>query len=303
MTGASGFIGQGLLPRLREDGYVVRTAVREPAGLENEVRVGSIGPDTAWADAVAGIDCVIHLAGRAHVMKETAARPLDAFRHINTEGTRALAEAAAAAGVRRFIFLSSIKVNGEFTEKRPFRPDDVPSPQDAYGTSKLEGENVLWEIRRQAGMEVCVIRPPLVYGPGVKGNFSRLVSLIKAGVPLPFLAVKNRRSLVSIYNLADLICRCIDSRGADGEVLLVSDGEDISTAELIRELSAAMGRPSRLVYIPTGILRLILATVGREREYQRLCGSLQVDISATRRLLDWAPPLSVTESLRKSVAA
>ena len=235
-------------------------------------------------------------------MNDTDRNPLETFRKINTDGTRCLANAAAAAGVRRFIFISSIKVNGEATVRRAFTADDTPTPEDAYGISKYEAEQSLWQVADRSGMEVCVIRPPLVYGPGVKGNFQRLVSWVKSGVPLPFGAIQNHRSLVSVYNLRDLIMRCITSDAARGKVFLVSDGSDMSIGELIRQLGAAIGCPTRLISMPPLFLKFMFTVAGRQNEFERLCGSLQVDIEQTCSLLDWQPPVSVPDGLQRMMS-
>ena len=300
VTGASGFIGQQLVPELRQRGFSVRAAVRRAAGGGEEISVGQIDANTDWSAALRDVDCVIHLAGRAHVLDDSESDALNAYRTINADGTRALADAAARAGVRRFIFISSIKVNGESTTDKPFLPDDEPLPSDPYGISKLEAEQSLWTISQRTGMEICVIRPPLVYGPRVRGNFQRLVKLIETGLPLPFGAVRNRRSFVSIYNLCDLIIRCIDAEAARGKVFLVSDGNDMSVGELIREIAGAIDRPARLIGVPPALLRFVFSAIFRRREYDRLCGSLQVDIEETCQLLDWRPPMSVPDSLRYS---
>ena len=301
VTGANGFVGRSLLPELTRHGHEVRPAVRRASGLEAELVVGDIGPRTDWAGALRGVDCVVHLAGRAHVLRDEAADPLAVYREVNTEGTRSLARAAHEAGVRRFVFVSSIKVNGEATNERPFTAADPPAPLDAYGMSKLEAEQALRAIAGASGLETCVIRPVLVYGPGAKGNFERLVRLIDSGWPLPFGAIANRRSLVSVFNLADLIVRCISHPAAAGGTFLVSDGEALSTAELIRRIAAALRRPPRLVPVPPAILRIVFAALGRSGEFTRLCGSLAVDIADTCRRLEWQPPVTVEEGLRRSV--
>jgi nucleoside-diphosphate-sugar epimerase len=235
-------------------------------------------------------------------MSETAANPLDAYREVNVEGTRRLAEQAAAAGVRRFVFLSSVKVNGEETTSHsPFRADDPPAPKDAYGQSKWEAEEALVEIAERTGMEVVIIRPPLVYGPGVKGNFASMMKWVAKGVPLPLGAIDNRRSLVALDNLVDLITVCIDHPAAANQVFLAGDGEDLSTTELLRRVGKAMGRPARLLPVPTGLLRLGAAMLGKGDMARRLLGSLQVDISRTRDVLGWEPPVSVDEGLRRAV--
>jgi nucleoside-diphosphate-sugar epimerase len=234
-------------------------------------------------------------------MREEASEPLTEYRRVNTEGTLNLARQAAASGVRRFVFLSSVKVSGESTAGKVFNPNDVPVPGGAYGLSKWESEQGLWEIASQTGMEVVVVRPPLVYGPGVKGNFARLISLLRSGIPLPLAAVNNRRSFIGLDNLVDLLIRCVDHPKAAGQTLLVSDGRDLSTLELLHMIANAMGRSARLFPVSVPLLRLAGRALGRLNEVDRLVGSLQVDSSATRELLGWTPPVSVEEGLRRMV--
>jgi UDP-glucose 4-epimerase len=230
-----------------------------------------------------------------------AADPLEEFRRVNVQGTLNLARQAAAAGVRRFVFVSSIKVNGEATQLgQPFTADDAPAPLDAYGVSKMEAERGLREIARQTGMEVVIIRPPLVYGPGVKANFAAMMRWLKRGVPLPLGAIHNQRSLVSLDNLVDLLVTCITHPAAANQTFLVSDGADVSTTELLRRMGQALGRPARLMPVPVSWLKLAAAMVGKQDVAQRLCGSLQVDIEKTRRLLGWTPPLSLDQGLKRA---
>jgi UDP-glucose 4-epimerase len=234
-------------------------------------------------------------------MSDTATDPLEEFRRVNVQGTLNLARQAAAVGVRRFVFVSSIKVNGESTQLGfPFTADDAPAPLDAYGVSKMEAEQGLRELAAQTGMEVVIIRPPLVYGPGVKANFAAMMRWLRRGVPLPLGAIHNQRSLVALDNLVDLIVTCLTHPAAANQTFLVSDGEDVSTTELLRRMGKAMGHPARLLPVPTGLLKLAATIVGRRDMAQRLCGSLQVDIEKTRRLLDWTPPLSLDQGLRKA---
>lgn len=258
----------------------------------------------SWGQALQGIDVVIHCAARVHVMDEQAADPLAEFRAVNVEATRHLAEQAAAGGVKRFVFVSSIKVNGEETAPgHPFTADAAPQPQDPYGQSKLEAEQALFAVARQTGLEVVVVRPPLVYGPGVKANFASLMRALQRRLPLPFGAIDNRRSLVARDNLVDLLLLCARHPAAAGGVFLVSDGEDLSTAQLCRDLSKALGVRPRLLPIPAVLLRLLGLLTGKGRQVQRLLGSLQVDISSTRSRLDWAPPISVEQALRETARA
>jgi UDP-glucose 4-epimerase len=234
-------------------------------------------------------------------MSDATADPLAEFRRVNVQGTLNLARQAATVGARRFVFVSSIKVNGETTQRgRPFTADDAPAPRDPYGVSKMEAEQGLREIALQTGMEVVIIRPPLVYGPKVKANFAVMMRWLRRGVPLPLGALHNQRSLVALDNLVDLIATCLTHPGGANQTFLVSDGEDVSTTELLRRMAKAMGRPARLIPVPAGWLKLAAALVGKQDVVQRLCGSLQVDIGKTRRLLDWTPPQLLDEGLRQA---
>jgi len=241
---------------------------------------------------------VIHAAARAHIMKEDLADPVVEYRQVNVDGTVNLARQAAEAGVRRFIFISSIGVNGNINIK-PFTEDDTPKPADPYAQSKLEAEQGLWEIQHETGMELVVIRPPLVYGPNAPGNFGSLTRWIDKGVPLPLGAIQNQRSLVALDNLVDLITTCIDHPAAANQVFLAGDGQDLSTTELLRSVARAAGKPSRLIPIPSSLLMLAATLLGKKAVAQRLLGSLQVDISKARDLLEWEPPISVEEGLRR----
>ncbi|MCP1673982.1 nucleoside-diphosphate-sugar epimerase [Natronocella acetinitrilica] len=248
------------------------------------------------------VDVVVHCAARAHIMRDVAEEPLAEFRKVNAEGTISLAQQAAQAGVRRFVFLSSIKVNGESTPvAEPFRPNDLPAPQDAYGQSKQEAEEGLGAIMRDKGMEVVIVRPPLVYGPGVKANFARLMRLVELGLPLPLASVDNRRSLVGLDNLVDMLIQCIHAPNVAGKTLLVSDGQDLSTPDLIRLIARAMNKKPRLLPVPPRALHLLGRMLGKQDEVERLCGSLCVDISETKRLLGWTPPHSPEEQIRRTV--
>lgn len=301
LTGASGFVGTGLLRYAhgRDDLQWV-AAVRRPMPLAQCERVHVVPAlDAAadWREALAGVDVVVHAAARVHVMHETAGDPLAEFRKANVDGTLALARQAAEAGVRRFVFISSIKVNGEASAPgQPITADDPACPVDPYGVSKQEAEQVLRELAQATGMEVVVVRPVLVYGPGVKANFQRMMRWLCAGVPLPFGAIDNRRSLVALDNLADLILTCVEHPGAANQTFLASDGEDLSTAQLLRRLGAALGRPARLLPVPSACLQLVASCLGRRAMAQRLCGSLQVDIAKNHRLLNWTPVISVDQA-------
>jgi nucleoside-diphosphate-sugar epimerase len=303
VTGGSGFLGQALLARLRTDpACEVRSAVRRPgpSGLPGQVLVGNLASDTDWGQALEGVDVVVHAAARVHVMQETALDPLAEFRRVNVEGTLSLARQAAGAGVKRFIFISSIKVNGEGTAPgRPYTADDRPAPTDPYGISKHEAEQGLTQLAGAAGIEVVIIRPVLVYGPGVGANFLAMVRWLHRGIPLPLGALDNRRSLVAVENLSDLIARCLDHPAAANQTFLVSDGEDLSTTALLRRTATALGTRARLFPVPAAALGMGARLLGRGQVAQRLCGSLQVDIGKTRRLLGWSPPLGVDEALER----
>ena len=263
--------------------------------------MGDIDGLSNWTDALSGVKVVVHLAARVHIMRDEAADPLAEFRRVNVEGTLNLARQAAEAGVRRFVYLSSIKVNGEQTLLgKPFTEQDLPTPLDPYGMSKYEAEEGLRKLAQKTGMEVVVIRPVLVYGPGVKANFLNMMRWLHKGVPLPLGAIHNRRSLVALDNLVDLIVTCIDHPAAANQIFLVSDGEDLSTTELLRRMGLALGRPARLIPVPVSLLTAWAALLGRRDMAQRLCGSLQVDISKTQTLLGWKPPISVDEGLRRT---
>jgi len=244
---------------------------------------------------------VIHLAARVHVMQETHADPLTAFREVNTQGTINLAKQAVAAGVKRFIYLSSIKVNGEKTTTIPFHADDSANPLDPYAISKFEAEQQLLTLGQETGLEIVIIRPPLVYGPAVKGNFSRLISLVNKSIPLPLAKINNARSLVNIQNLCSLIQVCLDHPKAAGEVFLVSDGEDLSSSELFEKIAQALDKKNRLFYLPKGLLKLLTGIIGRQAEFQRLFDSLQVDISKNQQLLGWQPNVRVMQGIQKTV--
>lgn len=302
VTGASGFVGSALLRRLAADGPDVRAVYRSartqpPAGVQ-QVLVGDLGPELDWRAALESVVVVVHAAARVHVMRDTAADPLDEFRRTNVAGTLNLARQAAAAGVRRFVFISSVKVHGESTlPGHPFSERDAPAPQDAYGQSKLEAEQGLLSMAQATGMELVIVRPPLVYGPGVRANFQSLMRAVAKGLPLPLAALDNRRSLVGLDNLVDLIVTCVDHPAAANQTFLVSDGEDLSTPGLIRGLAQAMGRSPRLFRLPLWMLWIPATLLGRRATLERVCGSLQVDISKARTTLGWRPPVSVREGL------
>jgi UDP-4-keto-D-QuiNAc 4-reductase len=299
VTGATGFVGKALCAELAARGLPARPVSRRPA--PGCFTIGTIDENTDWTEALQGVDRIVHLAARVHVMDDHAADPLAEFRRANVAATLRLAGQATAAGVKRFVFVSSVKVNGEQTlEGHPFTADDVPHPQDPYGVSKMEAEQRLLQLARESGMEVAILRPPLVYGPGVGANFRSMMRWLWRGVPLPLGGIRNNRTLVALDNLVDLIIRCLDHPGAANQVLLAGDGEDLSTPELLQRVAKALGKRARLVPVPAILLRAAAAAVGRSAVAQRLCGSLQLDIAKTRRLLGWTPRIGVDEALRKT---
>jgi nucleoside-diphosphate-sugar epimerase len=306
ITGASGFVGKPLCAELFRGGHAIRAGSRsfnaEFHDFE-QVMIGAMDGGTDWSAAVVGVEVVIHLAARVHVMDDRATDPLAEFRKVNVQATLKLASQAVAAGVKRFVLVSSVKVNGESTlPGQPFTEADAPYPQDAYGLSKHEAELGLRQIAAESGMEVVIIRPPLVYGPGVKANFAAMMRWLRRGVPLPLGAIHNQRSLVALDNLVDLIVTCLVHSAAANQTFLISDGEDVSTTELLQRMGQALGCPARLIPVPASWLKLAAAMVGKQDVAQRLCGSLQVDIEKTRRLLGWTPPVSLDEGLRRAAA-
>ena len=310
VTGGTGFVAQALIRRLVEENrHLVRASVRSrpqamPGAVEI-VEVGSIGADTDWRRALRDVAVVIHTASRVHVMKEKIPDPLSEFRRVNVAGTVNLARQAIEAGARRFVFISSIKVLGEESPPgRPFLADDLPAPQDAYGTSKWEAEQALLALAEDSGMEVVIIRSPLVYGPGAKGNFAVIARWLARDVPLPLGALRhNRRSLVAIDNLVDLILTCVDHPAAANQAFLAGDGEDISTADLLRRMAKAMDKRAHLIPVPSWLLRSAAIVMGRRAMARRLCDSLQVDISKAQMRLGWTPPVTMDEGLQRAVAS
>ncbi|MDR2689778.1 MAG: NAD-dependent epimerase/dehydratase family protein [Azoarcus sp.] len=307
LTGASGFIGGALATRLAADGHRLRLATRmplssQPAGCE-VFYFNGLGFDIDWTEALDGIEIVVHCAAQAHVIARSAVDSLDEIRHINVDPTINLARQSIRAGVRRFVFMSSAKVFGEQSPPgHPFTVDSPPAPTHLYAISKYEAERALFALTASSEIQVVIVRPPLVYGPGVKANFLRMIQWLDRGLPLPLALIDNRRSLVALDNLVDLLARAIPHPAATHQILLASDDEDLSTPELLTRLGAAMGRAPRLLPVPTWLLRCSASLLGRYADIQRLCASLQVDISHTRHLLDWTPPLSVDQALARTVA-
>lgn len=302
VTGANGFVGGAVCAALRQTGALVRPICRSRSGDDpDQIPVGLIGPDTDWSTLLSDVDSIVHCAARVHQMIDKSLDPLQAFREVNTFGTLNLAHQAARSGIRRFVFVSSIKVSGDATVAgRPFHADGVAIPDGHYGQSKMEAEIGLRKIAAATGMECVIVRPPLVYGPGVRANFAQMMRWIAKGVPLPLGAVTgNRRSLVGRDNLVDLLLRCLAHPGAANQTFLASDNEDLSTTSLLRRLGVAIGRPARLVSVPANLLALGLKLAGKQGIASRLLGNLQVDISKTKDLLDWHPPISVDEGLRR----
>lgn len=304
VTGATGFLGNHLICYLhKKHTYDLSAAVRSvstvtmPVGV-NTHRVAGLCADTAWKTVLQSVDVVVHCAARVHVMDDTSIDPLAEFRKVNVEGTLRLAREAVEAGVKRFIFISSIKVNGEETlPGAPYTADDTPKPLDPYGVSKMEAERGLMELAEKVDMDVVIIRPVLVYGAGVRANVLTMMRWLSRGIPLPLGAIHNRRSLVALDNLSDLIATCVWHPAAANQVFLVSDGEDLSTTDLLRRMALSLGTSARLLPVPTGLLKIAATLIGKSSFSQRLCGSLQVDISKTRLLLGWSPCVSVDKGL------
>jgi len=301
ITGATGFVGEELCNALRIRDINFVPVVRRNA-TNGQFEIGNISGGTKWNDAFAGCDVVIHLAARVHVMTDRDSNPLSANREVNVDATINLARQAVTNGVKRFIFVSSVKVNGEETTSTPFTAFDEPAPLDPYGQSKLEAEIALRELSHATGLEVVIIRPPLVYGPGVRANFLKLMQLVNMGVPLPLGAIHNCRSMVALDNLVDLLITCTHHPAASGQTFMVSDDSDVSIAELLRMLASAMGKRSILLPIPAGIIAGTAALFGKSAMANRVLGSLQVDINHTKSTLGWKPVVTVQESINKTVA-
>ncbi len=304
VTGANGFVGRRACSLLKESGYAVRAAVRDmnengvdfiQQVIDDVICVGNIDGSTDWSRALAGVDVVVHLAARVHILQEVSKNPLESFRSVNVLGTGRLAELAASAGVRRFVYISSISIHGNSTDERPYVEDDEAHPHSPYAISKWEAEVVLRRIAEKSGLELVIVRPPLVYGPGVGGNFLRLMRWADKGWPLPLGSIRNMRSFIGIDNLADLIVRCVEHPDAAGETFLVADGEDLSTPDLIQRIAALLGRPARILPCPVGVLRKSAAVFGMEDVVDRLCNSLQVSSEKARRVLGWQPSVSLVD--------
>ncbi len=307
VTGADGFIGKALCEVLSRNGHEVHGAVlsEDLAGhLPDKVVpvvCGDIGGDADLTDITRGIDLVIHLAARVHVMRETVDDPLREFMRVNAEGTRNLARAASVEGVKKFIFLSSVKVNGEATYGRPFTAGDQPNTRDPYGISKFKAEEAIKDVCADKKMGFCIVRPTLVYGPGVKGNFLRLLKWVDKGIPLPLGGVKNLRSMIYLENLIDALSALVEADDVRDEVFLISDDEDMSTPQLIRVIANAMGKKPRLVNLPPGILKVMGTMIGKADEVDRLTGSLCVDNEKIQNMLKWQPPFSFEEGVNATV--
>ena len=306
VTGANGFIGQNIYKHLIKLNYFVRGAIRNLNNVlincdTQYISVGNIDAETNWDHALDGIDCIIHCAGKAHAINKKI--ELDIYRKVNRDATKHLAEQAVEAGVKRLIFLSSVGVNGVSTGKskgvKLFTTKDIPNPHDNYSISKFEAELALWEVALKTGLEVVVVRLPLVYGYSAKGNLDRLIKIIYSKIPLPLGGIQNKRSLIGIDNLIDLLARCVEHPGIEGKTFLASDGEDLSTPELVRLIASTMGQPAKLFTVPTFVLKFLSFIIGKQSEINRLTESLQIDNSYVREILNWTPPTSVEEGVRK----
>lgn len=300
ITGSNGFVGSVLCKALQQRGIESVQTVRKNAG-EGKISVGDLSTETNWQHALSGCDSVIHLAARVHVMDEQAGDPLAEFRAINVDATMNLARQAVAVGVKRFVFVSSVKVNGEETFGQPFTAFDIPAPLDPYGQSKLEAEIALQALAQETGLEVVIVRPPLVYGPGVQANFLKLMRLVRKGLPLPLGAIHNIRSMVAVDNLVDLLILCSWHEQASGQIFMVSDEHDIGITQLLRDLSDAMQKRSHLLPVPASLIAATARLLGKSAIAKRLLGSLQVDIQHTKDRLQWHPPLPMPLALQQTV--
>ncbi|MBI3071135.1 MAG: NAD-dependent epimerase/dehydratase family protein [Deltaproteobacteria bacterium] len=304
ITGANGFVGRHLCAESIKRGWQVRAALRSAASVcsgAESVVVGQIDEQTDWTNALRDVDTIIHLAARVHVMRDDADDPLREYRRFNTRATERLARCAAAAAVKRLVFVSTIKVNGEETlGGHRYKESDAPAPQDSYGVSKWEAEEAIRRVAEKTKLQAVIVRSPLAYGAGVKGNFKQMLNVLARGIPLPFASVRNLRSFVSVGNLVDALVACASHPAAAGQTYLLSDGDDISTPELLRQLGAALGHPARLLPCPPALLRLVGRLTGRSDQVERLLGSLQIDSDKIRRELQWAPPVNLQDGLRQT---
>ncbi|PPC95369.1 MAG: NAD-dependent dehydratase [Methylotenera sp.] len=303
VTGANGFVGNPLCEALAKQNWNVRGAVRSQIKSEQDlewITINDVNRETDWSEALKDIDVVIHLAARVHIMEEKSANPLAEFREVNVEGTRQLAIQAANAGIKRLVYVSSIKVNGEKTMDKPFDESDPVDPQDAYGVSKYEAELALHEVAANTGLEIVIVRPPLIYGPGVKGNFLQLIKVINTGFPLPFASINNLRSLLYVGNLVDAMILCATHPNAAGKTYLISDGDDVSTPGLIKAMAEASGHKARLISCPTFLLKCLSNLVGKKEQMNRLFDSLQLDNRKLMHDLGWKPKFSFSEGLKKT---
>ena len=305
ITGSNGFLASHLIKRLEGQALILLDRSQSGILTQHRFEKGEINASSDYSSALVGCESVIHCAARVHIMDDESPNPLDDYRKVNTAGTLNLARQAVEAGVKRFIFISSIKVNGEATELgKPFKSTDNRAPEDFYGQSKSEAEEQLLQLAEETGLEVVIIRPTLVYGAGVKANFALLLNLVSKGLPLPFGCIKkNQRSLVSVYNLVDLIVTCIKHPKAANQVFLVSDDNDVSTAAMVKEMSKALGKPSRMLPIPLWCYHLAGKVLGKQDVINRLLGSLQVNITHTKETLDWAPPQSLADGFKETADA
>lgn len=310
VTGANGFVGRELSRMLLARGYDVRASVRQlgehGAGhipnIADVVSVGDIGSETNWSQALKDIDVVVHLAARVHILQEVSKNPLEAFRSVNVLGSERLARMAVQAGVRRFVYISSISIHGNSTVERPYVEEDDAHPHSPYAVSKWEGELALRRIAEASGLELVIVRPPLVYGPGVGGNFLRLMRWADKGLPLPLGSVKNLRSFIGIDNLVDLLVCCVEHPRAAGETFLAADSEDLSTPDLIRRVASLLGRPTRILPFPVGVLRAVASAVRMDDVVDRLCNSLQVNAGKAHRILGWRPHATLNDGFARTAA-
>ena len=309
LTGSTGFIGKHLVHQLLNLSHNVFAPIRNFKFSQKNfhknlklLNLENIEKTADYFKNLGQIDCLIHCAARTHVMNDKKKNSLDVYREVNVEKTKKLAEAAALHGIKRFIFLSSVKVNGEKTDgSNSFKYNDAPKPEDFYAISKSEAEKVLWEVSLKTGLEVTVVRLPLVYGHGVKGNLDRLIKLVQLGIPLPLSLIQNQRSMIGIDNLIDLLIKCIEHPNAAGKIFLVSDGKDLSTPYLINYISTSMGFSSRLFPFPIFLLKFLFTIIGKKKEVDRLTDSLKLDSGHARRVLNWTPPVNVDEGIRRMV--